>query len=201
MESVLVQHLCNMEKEPLEDRSRSIDHFTQYILQLVTREDNHNLNRPISEEEVSEVINEMKNGKALGLDGFNIEFFKACWETVKHDIVEVVEDSRRSKKVLKALNASFIAMIPKQENAMTPNGFRRITLCNVMYKIISKVIANRIKPLLPSLISEEQIGYVEGRQIFNNIIQAHEVAHSLKRNKQVGMIIQLDLAKAYDKLS
>lgn len=69
------------------------------------------------------------------------------------------------------------------------------------YKIISKVIANRLKPLLPSLILEEKTCYVEGRQILNNIIQAHEVVHSLKTNKQVGMIIQLDLAKAFDKLS
>eukprot|EP00253_Pinus_taeda_P002181 PITA_02181 len=59
MESVLVQHFCNIAKEPLEDRSRFIDHFTQYIPQLVTREDNHNLNRPVSKEEVIEVINEM----------------------------------------------------------------------------------------------------------------------------------------------
>ena len=72
---------------------------------------------------------------------------------------------------------------------MTPDGFRPIALCNVVYKIISKVIANRLKPLLPSLISEEQTGYVEGRQILNNIIQAHEVVHSLKSNKHAGMII------------
>jgi len=66
-----------------------------------------------------------------------------------------MEDSRKTKKVLKALNASFIALIPKQKNAMTPNGFRPIALSNVVYKIISKVISNRLKPLLPSLISEE----------------------------------------------
>eukprot|EP00253_Pinus_taeda_P025607 PITA_25607 len=64
----------------------------------------------------------------------------------------------------------------------------------------SKVIANRLKPLIPTLVSEEQTRYVEGRRILNNIIQAHEVVHSLKTNKQVGMIIQLDIAKAYDKL-
>lgn len=58
----------------------------------------------------------------------------------------MVEDSRRSKNVLKALNASFIALIPKQEKAMSPNGFKPIALCNVVYKIISKVIANRLKP-------------------------------------------------------
>jgi len=84
-----------------------------------------------------------------------------------------VEDSRISKKVLRAFNVSFIALIPKKENAMTPDGFRPIALCNVVYKIISKVIANRLKPLLPALISEEKTGYVEGRQILNNIIQAH----------------------------
>ena len=84
---------------------------------------------------------------------------------------------------------------------MTPNRFRPRALCNVVYKIISKVIANRLKPLLPALVSEEKIGYVEGRQILNNIIQAHEVVHSLKSNKQASMIIQLELAKTYDKLS
>ena len=112
-----------------------------------------------------------------------MDFYKACWKTVKQDILDVVEDSRRSKKVLKALNASFIALIQKQEKSMTPDGFRPISLCNVVYKIISKVIANRLKPLLPTLISEDQTGYVEGRQILNNIIQAHEVVHSLKSNK------------------
>eukprot|EP00253_Pinus_taeda_P012913 PITA_12913 len=184
MESSLVQHFFNIAKEPMEDKSRFIDQFTQYIPKLVTREDNHNLNKPVSEEEISEVIKEMQSGKALGPDGFNVDFFKTCWETVKQDILEVVEDSRKSKKVLKALNASFIALITKKENVMTLDGFQPIALCNVVYKIISKVIANRLKPLLPSLISKEQTGYVEGRQILNNIIQAHEVVHSLKCNNQ-----------------
>lgn len=94
------------------------------------------------EEEVSEVINEMQNGKAPCPDGLNVDFFKVCWETIKHDILEVVEDSRRSKKVLKALNTSFIALIQNQENAMTLEGFRPAALCNMVYKIISKVIAN-----------------------------------------------------------
>eukprot|EP00253_Pinus_taeda_P003074 PITA_03074 len=119
-------------------------------------EDNYNLNWPVTEEEVNEVIKEMHNGKAPRPDGFNVDLFKACWEIVKHDILEVVEDSRNSKIVLKALNASFIALIPKQEKAMTPDRFKPISLCNAVYKIISKVISSRLKSLLPMLVFEEQ---------------------------------------------
>jgi len=64
-----------------------------------------------------------------------------------------------------------------------------------------KVIANRLKPLLPLLISSEQSSYVEGRQILDGIILTHEVIHSLKHHKQAGMILKLDLSKAFDKLS
>ena len=74
-------------------------------------------------------------------------------------------------------------------------------LCNVIYKLISKVIANRLKPLLPLLISPEQIGYVEGHQILDGIILSHEIIHSLKILKKPGMLLKLDLSKYFDKLS
>ena len=80
---------------------------------MVSREDNCNLNRSVTEKEVSEVLKEMQNGKALGPDGLNVDFFKSCWNIVKRDIVEMVEDSRQNKTILKALNTSFIALIPK----------------------------------------------------------------------------------------
>jgi len=84
---------------------------------------------------------------------------------------------------------------------MNPDRFKPIALCDVVYKILSKIIVNRLKPLLPTLVSVEQMGYVEGRQILNNILQAHEVVHSLMSNRQAGMIMQLDLKKAYDNLN
>lgn len=99
-----------------------------------------------------------------------------------------------NRTILKALNTSFIALIPKQESAQTPDRFRPIALCNVVYKIISKVVANRLKPLLPTLVSMEQSRYVEGRKVLNNIIQAHEVVHSLISKKNVGIVMQLDIA-------
>jgi hypothetical protein len=74
-----------------------------------------------------------------------------------------------------SLNATFLTLIPKEERVTNPKQFRPIALCNVIYKIITKVIANRLKPILPFVISKEQAGYVEGRQIMDSVILAHEV--------------------------
>jgi len=115
MEKVLLQHFQEIAEETSKDKYQFTKRFTQYIPKLVTREDNYNLNRPVTEEEIEEVVKEIQNGKAPGPDGFNVDFFKACQRIVKHDILEVMEDSRRFKAVLKALNESFIALIPKQE--------------------------------------------------------------------------------------
>jgi hypothetical protein len=122
----------------------------------------------------------MPNGKAPGPDGFTVEFFKACWEVVRYDVYGVVEESRRLASVLKALNGTMITLIPKENEARTRDLYMPIDLCNVVYKIISNVIANRLKPLLPTLISQEQTGFVKGRQILDNIIHAHELIHTLK---------------------
>jgi hypothetical protein len=96
---------------------------------------------------------------------------------------------------------TFLALIPKEVKSTNPNKFFPIALCNVIYKIISKVIALFLKPLLPSLITLEQSRYVEGHQILDSIILSHEVAHSLKTTKTPCMLIKLDMSKDFDKLS
>eukprot|EP00253_Pinus_taeda_P023477 PITA_23477 len=189
IEAVLVQHFRNITRENNPDREQSIKEITRHIPKLVSREDNINRNRPVTEEEVSKVLKDMQNGKVLGPDGFNVDFFKACWDIVKQDILNVVEDSKGSKTILKALNASFFSLIPKQDSAQMADKYKPIALCNVVYKIISNVVANILKPLLPSLVSEEQSSYVEGRQILNNIFQAHEVVHSLTSKKCVVALV------------
>ena len=120
---MLVKHFHDISKEKILVREPFIKDFTKHIPKLVSREDNCNLNRSVTEKEVSEVLKEMQNGKAPGPDGFNVDFFKACWNVVKHDMLKVVEDTRRNRTILKALNTSFISLIPKKDNVLTPDKF------------------------------------------------------------------------------
>lgn len=91
-----------------------------------------------------------------------------------------MEESHTLRWMYPSLNATFIALIPKVEESNTPEKYRPIALCNIIYKIVSKVIACRLKPLLPLILSPEQFGYIEGRQITDGIILTHEIIHSLK---------------------
>eukprot|EP00253_Pinus_taeda_P033628 PITA_33628 len=201
IEEVLAQHFRSITKENNPDREQCIREITNNIPKLVTREDNFNLNKPVTKEEVSEIIKDMLSGKAPAPYGFNLDFLKACLNIVKQVILNVVEDSRKNRTILRALNASFISLIPKHDSTFTADKFRAISLCSMVYKIISKVLASRLKPLLPSLISGEQFGYVEGRQILNNIILAQETVHMLTSKKYASMIMQLHIAKGYDNVN
>ena len=116
--------------------------------------------RHVSPQEVDEAMAQLKDGKAPGPDGFTSNFFHHFWDLIKHEVWLLVEESRTMHWLLPSLNATFIALVPKEEHPSNPETFRPISLCNVIYKVISKVIANRIKPLLPLLISPEQTGYV-----------------------------------------
>eukprot|EP00253_Pinus_taeda_P028735 PITA_28735 len=201
IEQTLLNHFQQVHRESAGDRQREIEKITSNIPKLVTEEQNELLMRPVQPQEVDEAMAQLKEGKAPGPDGFTTTFFHAFWDMTKKEVWEIVEESRAKRWILPSLNSTFIALIPTEENSMTPDKFRPIALCNVIYKVISKVAANRLKPLLPMLVSPEQSGYVEGRQIMDGIILSNEIIHSLKHNKQAGMLLKLDLSKAFDKLS
>ena len=111
--------------------------------------------RLVSPQEVDTAMAQFKDGKALGPDGFNSNFFHYFRDLIKKEVWQLVEESRTMHWLLPSLNATFIALIPKEEQPSKPKKFKSIALCNVIYKFISKVIANRLKPLLPLLISPE----------------------------------------------
>jgi len=120
---------------------------------------------------------------------------------LREEVWKLVEESCSSGKVLPTLNATFLTLIPKEESVTNARKFKPLSLCNVIYKIISKVIALRLKPILPFIISKEQSVYVEGRQIMDSVILVREIIHSLKITHTLGMLVKLNLSKYFDKLS
>jgi hypothetical protein len=146
-------------------------------------------------------MTQTQEGKALGPDGFTADFFHLCWNFIKEDVWKLVEESRKMLGVLPTLNSTFITLILKEKRSLTLKSFHPISLCNVILKIITKALANRLKPLLSMLISKKQNGYVEGQKILDNIILTQERIHSLKLNKSPSMLIKLDMSKAFEKIS
>jgi len=112
----------------------------------------------------------------------------------------MIQYVQKSAKIGGNTNSTFLSLIPKDINPSTFARFRPISLCNVSYKLITKVIANRIKPLLHKLISPNQSGFVEKRQMIDNIILVQEAIHSSRGRGDQGMIIKIDMANAFNKV-
>jgi hypothetical protein len=120
----------------------------------------------------------MEPDKALGPDGFSIQFYRVCWEIIKIDLLRMIKYFQQRAKVGGSTNSNFIALIPKEVNPGSFKIFRPILLCNASYKILSKLLANIIKPLLGNLISLMQGGFFKGRHILDNLILVQEAMHS-----------------------
>jgi hypothetical protein len=144
----------------------------QYITRPVTEEHNQELLRPITTEEVKEAVKQLPAGKAPGIDTVPAEFYQACWEDIEEDIFNFVAETMETTHIAEELNVSKIALLPKSADRNKVQNFRPISLLNTPYKIIAKVFANRMKPLLHHWILPSQTGFVPNRCILDNIFLA-----------------------------
>jgi len=108
----------------------------------------------------------------------------------------------RSGHLLRQVNHTFIALIPKRENSSNTQHLRPISLCNTVYKTISKILVNRLWPLLDKIVSPFQSAFIPGRSINENILLMHEIMHKFRKikGKQACVALKLDMEKAYDRL-
>lgn len=148
--------------------------------------------------ELEATLKWLKKDKSPSPDGWSIEFYLDFFDVIGNDLLKVIEDCRKFGCMHRAINTTFIALIPKFENHSSDNGFRPISLCNFLYKIISKIIANHICPILSAHISLEQFYFLKDRQIHEAISSTQEVLHSIQSKKIKGMILKVDLSKSFD---
>lgn len=130
-------------------------------------------------------------------------FYQKFWELVRGDIIDNVLNFLNSGSLPNPLNHTFITLIPKTKNPERVSEFRPISLCNVLYKIFSKVVANRMKRVLPHIISEHQSAFLKVRLITDNILAAFETLHYMKNHNSRNsgfMALKIDMSKAYDRV-
>ncbi|KAL0456414.1 UNVERIFIED_CONTAM: LINE-1 retrotransposable element O protein [Sesamum latifolium] len=171
--------------------------------QRVTPAMNKALNQPFTSEEIMCALKQMHPLKSPGPDGMSPIFYQKYWSIVGPEVSSLLLSFLNNEWYDSLLNFTNIVLIPKCPNPSDMSHFRPISLCNVIYKLASKVLANRIKPFLGSLISDSQSAFVPGRLIMDNVILAYELNHFLKqktRGKTGHASVKLDISKAYDRV-
>ncbi|XP_024963995.1 uncharacterized protein LOC112504288, partial [Cynara cardunculus var. scolymus] len=155
--------------------------------------------RPVTNEEIKNAMFSIGNHKAPGSDGFSSKNFKVSWGIIGRDVEIAVHNFFYRGNLPKELNHTLICLIPKSANASKVTDYRPIACCTVLYKCISKFIANRMKGCLDSLIDKSQSAFIPGRRITDNILMAHELVTGYQ--SLVGpprCAFKIDIKKAYD---
>ena len=160
------------------------------------------MGREVSDEEIRAALWSRKAFKAPGPNGLHAGFFQYFWHDVQASVCQEVKKAFTFGSIPAFLNTTLITLIPKCNNPESLANFRPISLCNFVYKIISKVLVARIRPLLNNLISPIQTAFVPGRRGVDNVIIAQELLYTMDRMKgREGYIaVKVDLEKAYDRL-
>lgn len=200
---------CNFENIILEyfakifrsDNPSNFDASLSVISKQVTPEMNEELLAVFKAEQVWQALQQMHPTKASGSDGLSPNFYQQYWDIVGPDVVNCVLGALNSSVLPCTLNETFICLKPKVASPQKITEFRPISLCNVVYKSISKVLANRLKKILKEVIDESQSAFVPGKSITDNVLVAFETMHCIdqkRKGKEALMAVKLDISKAYD---
>lgn len=160
------------------------------------------LGAPFNKEEIKEALSMMSPYKAPGPDGFPAAFYQNNWEIVGDQISSTILNLLNNNQLPTDLGDALMVLIPKTQLPTKPSQFRPISLLNVCFKLATKMIVNRLKPLLADIISPAQASFIPGRQIIDNVVIVQEVLHSMaEKRKRKWMMIKIDLEKAYDRIN
>uniref|UniRef100_A0A803PCN2 Reverse transcriptase domain-containing protein n=1 Tax=Cannabis sativa TaxID=3483 RepID=A0A803PCN2_CANSA len=173
------------------------------VNQIVPEMMNLELVGPITEEEVRKAVFDMHPDKSSGPDGMTPAFYQKCWPIMKADVVAYVQRFLEYGVLEETCAAANVVLISKKKCLDSMKDLRPIALCNVIYKVIMKVMANQMKPFMDTIIAESQSTFIPGRLISDNVLISFEVLHYLKW-KRLGktsfMALKIDMSKAYDRI-
>uniref|UniRef100_A0A803PVI9 Reverse transcriptase domain-containing protein n=1 Tax=Cannabis sativa TaxID=3483 RepID=A0A803PVI9_CANSA len=170
---------------------------------LISDDMNLLLTRPYTATEVYDALLSMQSDGSPGIDGMSVMFYTNYWEIVGELVTKTVLHILNDGGDPSSFNQTIITLIPKVKKPTSMTQLRPISLCNVLYKLVSKAIVLRLQPILGDVISESQSAFLKSRLITDNILIAFELLHSLKhlkRGKEGYAAIKLDMSKAFDRV-
>jgi len=138
--------------------------------------------------------------KSPGPDGFNFNFIQNCWDVIKSDVMAAVNFFHATGSFPKGCNASFIALIPKVREPSSFDQFRPISLVGVIYKIVTKILACRMKKVMSLVIDDCQSAFLSDRGLMDSVFMANEVIEEIRRKRKSGVCFKVDFEKAYDSI-
>ncbi|GJV33536.1 RNA-directed DNA polymerase, eukaryota [Tanacetum coccineum] len=156
------------------------------------------MERRISKEEVKRAVWDCGVDKSPGPDGFSFSFYRHFWPVIEKDVFEAVDYFFMYGEIPNGCNSNFIALIPKILDANMVKDFRPISLIGSLYKIIAKILANRLVGVLGDLVNEVQSAFVADRQILDGPFILDEVLQWCRRKKKHALIFKVDFEKAFD---
>lgn len=154
--------------------------------------------KDVSKEEIKEVLFRMKGSKSPGPDGYTAEFFKEAWQVIRDDVTVAIQSFFVKGFLPKGLNSTILALVPKKEESRVMKDYRPISCCNVLYKVISKLIANRLKGVLPKFILLNQSAFIKERLLMENVLLATEIVKDYhKEDVSPRCAMMIDISKAF----
>ncbi|GLU22472.1 hypothetical protein SLE2022_385450 [Rubroshorea leprosula] len=164
----------------------------------LSEEDRILLEVEFTDDEIREAVSSCASDKAPGPDGFNFHFIKSAWGTVGADIINFIKEFHQNARLVKGINSSYITLVPKKKNPTSLKEFRPICTIGSMYKILAKVLANRLKMVIAKIISASQSAFIKGRQLVDCSFALNEIIHDLKIKRRKGIVFKADFEKAFD---
>ena len=165
-------------------------------LKQISQQEAELLELPFSEFEIQATLMNMNGDKAPGPDGFTAAFWQSCWDFAKEEILDMFKEFHEQNSFLRSLNNTFLVLLQKKEGAQDLGDYRPISLLGGLYKLLAKVLANRLKKVIGKVVSPDQNGFVMGRQILDASLIANEVIDSWQKRGEKGLICKLDIEKA-----
>lgn len=167
----------------------------------LSEEDKLDLVKPFTFQEIDEVIKGMKSNTAPGPDGFPVGFYKNMWPEFRVLVKEMLDELHQGSLDTDRLKYGVVTLLPKVLDANTIKQYRPICVQNVIIKILTKTINERVARVADKIISWTQTAFIPGRNILEGCVILHETLHELKRKGEKGVIFKIDFEKAYDRVN